>query len=240
MPDAGFSALEISEIKAELQHYENARQVVKLAACDYVDLKTYEPAMRHLFDSYIRAQDAEIVAEFGELGLLELIVKNGAEGLTGLPAGIGKKPAAMAETIENNVRKVILDESPVNPKYYERMSELLDALIAQRREDAISYKEYLEKIRDLAAKVIQPAGADGGYPATLDTSAKRALYDNLGNNEDLAILVDAAVKAHKKDGWAGHRMKERELASVVRQRVQGYEVDLDRLMELLKNQEEYR
>lgn len=41
----------------------------------------------------------------------------------------------MAETIENNVRKLILDESPVNPKYYEQMSKLLDALIEQRRQE---------------------------------------------------------------------------------------------------------
>ncbi len=34
----------------------------------------------------------------------------------------------MAETIENNVRRLIIDEMAVNPKYYEKMSELLDAL----------------------------------------------------------------------------------------------------------------
>jgi type I restriction enzyme R subunit len=51
-----------------------------------------------------------------------------------LPPSIRKKEKAVAETIENNVRKLIIDESPINPKYYEKMSELLDALIAQRKE----------------------------------------------------------------------------------------------------------
>ena len=239
MPEAGYSALETEEIKAETRHYEHARQIVKLAASDYVDLKSYEPAMRHLFDSYIRAQDSEIVGEFGEMGLLELIVKKGPEALEGTP-GLPKNPAAVAETIENNVRKVIIDESPVNPKYYERMSELLDALIKQRREDAISYREYLEKIRELAAKVTQPAGADGGYPPTLNTSAKRALYDNLGQDEDFAILLDATVKAYKTDGWVGNLMKERALARVVREKAANRDLDLEELMELLKNQDEYR
>lgn len=32
---------------------------------------------------------------------------------------------AVAETIENNLRKVIIDEQPVNPRYYEKMSALL-------------------------------------------------------------------------------------------------------------------
>ena len=31
---------------------------------------------------------------------------------------------AVAETIENNVRMVIIDKHPINPKYYDRMSAL--------------------------------------------------------------------------------------------------------------------
>ncbi len=34
-------------------------------------------------------------------------------------------PEAMAETIENNLRRVIIDERPTNPMYYEKMSALL-------------------------------------------------------------------------------------------------------------------
>ena len=34
---------------------------------------------------------------------------------------------SVAETIENNVRRLIIDEMAVNPKYYEKMSALLDA-----------------------------------------------------------------------------------------------------------------
>ena len=34
----------------------------------------------------------------------------------------------MAESIENNLRRVIIDEMPTNPRYYEKMSEVLDTL----------------------------------------------------------------------------------------------------------------
>ena len=54
-----------------------------------------------------------------------------------LPEGIRKNKEAVAEVIENNVRKLIIDEQPINPKYYEKMSELLDALIKQRRQGGI-------------------------------------------------------------------------------------------------------
>ena len=36
--------------KPEVTHYENVRQEIKLASGDYVDLKVYEPDMRHLLD----------------------------------------------------------------------------------------------------------------------------------------------------------------------------------------------
>src|ERR1700751_733757 len=92
---------------------------------------------------------------------------------------------AVAETIENNVRKLIIDEQPINPKYYEKMSELLDALLQQRRQNALDYQKYLEEIVELTKKMKNPLAGET-YPKTLDTPAKRALYDNLGKNEALA------------------------------------------------------
>jgi len=65
-------------------------------------------------------------------------------------------PEAMAETIENNMRKLIIDGQPINPKYYEKMSELLDALIQQRRTEALSYQEYLEQVKKLAEGIENP------------------------------------------------------------------------------------
>ncbi len=76
---------------------------------------------------------------------------------------------AVAETIENNVRKLIIDETPINPKYYETMSELLDALIKQRKQGAIDYKGYLAEIVALTKNAKDP------YPATINTNAKRVL-----------------------------------------------------------------
>ena len=77
----------------------------------------------------------------------------------------------MAETIENNVRKLIVDEQPINPKYYEKMSELLDALIEQRRKKAIDYQEYLEKIVALTKKGAK-SDCRASYPDTLNTAGE--------------------------------------------------------------------
>jgi type I restriction enzyme R subunit len=84
----------------------------------------------------------------------------------------------MAETIENNVRKLIIDEQDVNPRYYNKMSILLDEIIKQRRDEALEYQKYLEKIVELIKKVKEPL-KDEEIPTSINTQAKKALYDNL-------------------------------------------------------------
>src|SRR5665213_623351 len=200
MTEAGYTEAQAEAIKKEVTFYENLRNEVKLHSGDAIDLKQYEPAMRHLIDAYIRAEESETVSAFNDLSLIQLIVERGVDAVDALPKGIKKNKEAVAETIENNVRKLIIDESPINPKYYEKMSELLDALIAQRKSDALSYKEYLQQIVELTK---QAKGGPGGaaYPKSLDTPAKKALYDNLGKNEALALAVDTAVRKNAQAGW---------------------------------------
>src|SRR5213075_503393 len=144
-----------------------------------------EPAMRHLIDTYIRAEESEKVSAFDDMSLVELIVERGAEAVKALPQGIRKNKEAVAEAIENNVRRLIIDEQPINPKYYEKMSELLDALIEQRRQEALDYQEYLRRIVALTKQITDPA-AGGAYPSLLNTPGKRALYDNLDKDEAFA------------------------------------------------------
>ncbi len=238
MPEAGYTPEQAEAIRRDAVHYEKVRQEVKTASGDYPDMKSLEPAMRHLLDAYIWAEDSEKVSAFDELGLVELLVEQGVGALEKLPEGIREDAAAMSETIENNLRKVIIDEQPVNPKYYDEMSELLDALIQQRKEEALEYGDYLNKLAELAEKVQEPAGA-GGYPGSLDTPARRALYDNLDRDEDLAIRVDAAVRYTRKDDWRGNRFKEREVLGAVRDELEEYEARAAEIFEIVRNQSEY-
>ena len=63
------------------------------------------------------------MSNFKDTGLIELIVQTGRRArIDKLPEGIKKDPEAVAETITNNMRKVIIDERALNPKYYDKMS----------------------------------------------------------------------------------------------------------------------
>jgi len=233
---AGYSAKETYAIKGEVEYFSKMRQEIKLASRDEVDMKQYEPAMRRLLDTYIRAEGSEKVIDFEELGLIELIVEKATQN----PAAPSsrKVPEAMAETIENNMRKIIIDEQPINPKYYEKMSELLDALIEQRRKEAISYQEYLEQVKKLAEHITTPEGTTT-YPDTMDTRAKQSLYDNLDQNENLVTRIDTAIRYTKKADWKANRFKQRDVELAVREELADYTFELKAVMELVKNQAEY-
>ena len=144
---------------------------------------------------------------------------------------------SVADTIDTNLRRVIIDEQPINPKYYEKMSELLDSLIIQRREKAVEYEHYLAELIALAGKVQKPGGGTD-YPKTLNTGAQRALYDNLGKDEDLALAVDYAVLSTKRDDWRGHKVKEKEVRYAVKLALND-DALTDTVFDLVKNQNDY-
>ena len=259
MRRAGYSDAEARQIKAEVDHYEKVRQEVKLASGDYIDLKMYEPAMRHLLDTYIQAEESEQLSAFDDLTLVQLIVERGEEAVDTLPKGIRKSPEAVAETIENNVRRLIIDETAVNPKYYEKMSQLLDALIRQRKQEAMDYKAYLAKIVELTGKVSKPE-TQLSYPPSIHNAALRALYDNLEEpeiavvrdpmaqygdsptseaREERALALDHAIRHVKKADWRGNRFKEREVRNAVKAVLGDDDGLVDAIFDIVKAQRDY-
>ena len=176
--------------------------------------------MRHLIDSYIRAEESEKVSEFDDLSLIQLIVERGEAAVDALPEGVKSNEEAVAETIDNNVGRLMIDKNPINPKYYDKMSELLAELIKDRRKQAISYKEYLKRVVELAKQAENPS-ADIEYPASIDSPAKKALFDNLNNDEALAVSVDDAIRRGIKDDWRGHKMKTKRIRNEIEKVING-------------------
>ena len=238
LDDAGYSSKEIKKIKDEVQHYELVRTEIKMASGDYIDMKVYEPSMRHLIDSYIRADESQKISAFDDLSLIQLIVERGEDAITELPEGIRSNERSVSETIENNIRRIIIDEQPVNPIYFEKMSELLDTLIQERKEQALLYKDYLKRIFELSRKVASP-DTNSTYPKSLNSNAQRALYDNLEKNENLAIEIDKVVRATKKDLFRGNKFKEREIELAIHKVLIDTNYDSKKIFEIIKNQNEY-
>ncbi|MEA5579440.1 type I restriction endonuclease subunit R, partial [Anabaena sp. UHCC 0451] len=237
METAGYTSREIYDIKNEVKHYQKVSQEVKLASGDYIDFKAYQNDMRHLIDSYIGAEESQILANFENLTLVELIVNNGVNAVDSLPPGIRNNKTAVAETIENNLRKLIIEQQPTNPKYFDKMSTLLNELIENRKTATEDYQNYLQQIVELAKQVHQP-NTSSAYPQSLNTPAKIALYDNLDQNEELALTIDAVIRQTKQDGWRTHPVKRKEVKNAIKKYLPTPE-EIDNIMEIVKNQNEY-
>jgi type I restriction enzyme R subunit len=256
---AGYDSAEIARIKQQMDHYLNVREIIRKASGETLDLKAYEADMRHLIDTYIEADEPRTISPFEDMGLLELIVKTGIAKAI-LPDGMKGNKNAIAETIENNVRKKIIKEHLTDPAFFEKMSALLNEIIAARKAKAIEYEEYLKRIAELAKQV--EAGKGNNAPETLDTPGKRALYNNLMQEAspdnladaadamtafgtavgqkalDLALRIDETVKTTRPDGWRGVQAREQVIKAALYGLLQD-EGEVERIFPIIKAQAEY-
>jgi hypothetical protein len=234
---AGYTAAEIIDIKKLLDFYLKLREEIRKASGETLDLKTYEADMRHLIDNYIQASEPQNISPFGDLSLIELIVKTGiADAIGSLPNGIKGNKEAVAETIENNVRSKIIKDHLIDPAFFAEMSVLLSAIIKERKEKAISYEQYLKKIAELAKRVQE--GQSESTPEALNTPAKRVLYNNLGKNKDSALAVHEAVIKYRPDGWRGNDAKEKVIKRGLYEVLKNVD-EVERIFPIIKEQSEY-
>ncbi len=238
LSQCGYSPSDAEKLKVEINDFVAIRDEIKLASGDYIDLKVYEPAMRHLIDTYINAKESSKISAFDDddMTLMNLIVLKGEAFINELPEGIKNSQKAVAETIEHNLRKVIIEERPTNPKYFDTMAEVLNALIEERKSEVKEYQKYLQEIIELVKNVAQPEHSRN-YPKAINTKAKQALYDNLNGDENLTVVLDEAVRYTKKHNWRGDKLKEREIINVLKDHVP--DRDIDTIFEIIKNQSDY-
>jgi len=264
---AGYTPGEIARLKTRVDQALKLRQLIRQASGESLDLKTYEADMRYLIDAYIQADASRVISPFGNLPLLELIVKTGiAAAIAGELGAIKANPEAVAETIENNVRSKIIQDALTDPAYYARMSALLSEIIAARKAKAIEYEEYLQRIAALVKQV--QAGHSDDTPEPLKHSpALRALYHDLQASPAkllagppaptpavaegqggysvaadptlaLAQQIDALVRAVRPDNWRGDEARERVILRALYERLQDDD-DVERLFRIIKAQTEY-
>lgn len=231
-----YSKEEMQKIKQEAQFYRHLQKMIGLNSGDSVDLKSYSEDMRRILDAYIKATDSKTLIKIEDQGLCEVLAQMDIDDFNKELSEVFKKESSMAESIANNTRKRIIEKEASDPKYYEKLSSLLNDLINQFREKKLTYLEYLQQIHNLAKQVIHKE--DKNYPKKINTNALKTLYDNLDQNEALALEIDACIRDNKKDGWVGHNQKEKNLKIALRKIIND-EGLLENTFNLAKHIDEY-
>ncbi len=232
--DAEIPAEERGKIEERVTFYLDLRDTIGRASGDFIDLKQFEPGMRHLIDNYIVAADSRKIGAIDDFTLLDFITDQGKKLKDGKP----EDQKSAAETIENNIRRVVVERRLVNPAYYAKMSEVLEKLILERREGAVSYEKLLAHYMDLASKVSKPEENER-YPESICKSgALRAFYDNFGEDETLALNLHQAVMNAKMDDFRNNPVKENRIKRALLPILNDEEA-IERAYKLIVQQEEY-
>jgi type I restriction enzyme R subunit len=215
MDAAGYTAFEQADIEKKVGFYTALKETIGNASGDFIDLKSYEADMRRLIDTYIKADDSRKIGEFDDFTLLDFVVAQGEQ-----LGGKGKEAAA--EAIENNIRKKVVEKILINPKYYEKMSAILDELIEARRNGAIAYEEYLKRVIELTKNVQNPENYPEYPSGVRHSAALRAFYDNCGEDEAFAIAIDKAVRTSKQADFRNNDFKARRIKAALLEVVQNH------------------
>ena len=262
LTEAGYSDADIVAINYEVENYSEIRSSIKKYSGEELDIKPFEADMRHLMNTYIKADPADPLGDIDKYSLVEMIIQ------TGINDAIAKKlnekgkltRNSIAEGIINNVRQTIIRDQLTDPRFYKEMSKLLDDLIQQNRNDAEEYEKFLRQAEELVRKMSKgqntstvPFNLQGKTEATIiynnlpDILSQAASPLIVAEPETeygdklvhLALEIDRAMRELAPARWRGDDIKEREVLSTLFPIVKKDRNATTALFELLKNMKGY-
>lgn len=210
LEDMGYNEAERKEYAECAKKYDALKREIELRSNDHIDMRRYEPDMRQVLDLYVKAEDSEVIAKLDDTSFLDIVAAQNKEQLNDLPDELKDEYGrASAETVEANLREVIRKDSPFNPAYYGKLSIILQELIDKRKKEMLDYEEYMKELIELVKKARGKSA--NSYPESIKTPGMRALYDNLGQNEYLAIRAHEVIRENAIVGFRDNRLKQRKL-----------------------------
>ena len=219
--------------------------------------------MRHLLNSYVQADTASALGTLGDLSLVELIVDSGIHDAIARKLNASGKLTknSVAEGIVNNIRKTIIRDQLTDPRFYEKMSLLLDDLIQQSRVDSAAYEEFLKKAEALA-KELSAKGMVGDVPSALhgrpeatviwrnlpallaeSPSGELTVADQGPPHESalitLALEIDLTMRTRAPAAFLGDQAREAQVLNELFKTMKGNRTATQALFDLIKNMRGY-
>lgn len=236
LEDMGYSEAERKEYAECAKKYDALKREIELRSNDHIDMRRYEPDMRQVLDLYVKAEDSEVIAKLDDTSFLDIVAAQNEEQLNDLPDELKDEYGrASAETVEANLREVIRKDSPFNPAYYGKLSIILQELIDKRKKEMLDYEEYMKELIELVKKARGKSA--NSYPESIKTPGMRALYDNLGQNEYLAIRAHEIIKENAIVGFRESLMKRKKIIRALA-KLLGDEMAL-KIYDIIKLHDEY-
>jgi len=181
-----FTTEQIGFYKSELKKFQSLRLSVQFRYAEKVSYKEYEPRVRKLLDTYIDADNVQVLSRD-----VNIFDKNMVEEAL---ESYGKTPASKADFIAHQMKKVITENMEKDEAFYKKFSELIEQTINDFYDGRLTEKEYLEAMQKTRDDLEN--GYQEGIPATVQNNPRaRAFYGAL--NEVLNKKLDKEISKQK-------------------------------------------
>jgi len=227
--DLVYSVAEAQAKYEKVSFYEQLRIALMLRSGDSVDIKVYDAEMRSLIDRYVSADASETIDELSDVSFLTLIQDEIDGGNSNQTRCGGQRGSA--EAIIHNTRGRINRSRNSNANLYERLSKQLKKLLEDLHNEKIAYADFLKKIKEINEELINGGAVND---PRLDNMAKRALYDNLGDNAELALEMYELITTHASPGFRTIPAFQVKLKRKIDQKLTGTGFDAQAIFEIAK------
>tara|TARA_R110002124_G_scaffold104339_3_gene254145 strand:- start:1038 stop:4157 length:3120 start_codon:yes stop_codon:yes gene_type:complete len=181
-----FNTEQIGFYKNELKKFQSLRLSVQFRYAEKISYKEYEPRVRKLLDTYIDADEVQILARD-----VNIFDKNMVEEAL---ETYGKTAASKADFIANQMKRVITENMEKDEAFYKKFSQLIEDTINDFYDGRLTEKEYLEAMQKTREDLAN--GYQEGIPEDLQNNPRaRAFYGAL--NEVLNKKLDKEISKKK-------------------------------------------
>lgn len=237
MSEAGYTEEEADSIYKKVKTYDELRNAISKRCGDFVDLKKFDAEMRALLDNYVISSRVEVLEKLDDFSFLDIIdIKDDGdvEVADGVETELGGKKG-VAETMAANVRRVINRKRESNPEEYKKFSERINRLLEEYQQSKLEYKELLKSIKALAEEIRKGENVD----PRINSDGKKALYDNLGKNVDLALMLNGVIEANAAHGFRTSEVRKKKLLIAIKNALAGTSFDPEKILNIVIHNPEF-
>lgn len=195
---------EIEKYLKDLKFFQKLRFSVKRRFADAIDFKAYEPKIKKLLDSEVKADEVIQITEpvniFDDKAFAEAV-----ENVT------GKSNASVADSIAHALQRKAIEKMEEDPSFYEKFSRMLREVIKKFYEKRIDELAYLNEILELRKDFLKGGFKDTPEILTNKPEARAyygILQENFGaeipSNEtfaEMGIEISKVVESIKIIDW---------------------------------------
>ena len=130
----------------------------------------------------------------------------------------------------------MIEKSPLNPKYFEKISHLLNEVVNALAADAADYELLLKRLIALCDQVVNP---NHDYPIEISRMglSAGAIYDQVNHNVGITEIANR-ILLNAQDGWRSNGMKSRILRNELLEAISDEDL-VDKIIEVAKHYENY-